>query len=506
MPAEPIRKVVIAGGGTAGWMTAAWFAKILKADVPEIVLVESDEIGTLGVGEATTPYIHVYNRHIGLTEDDFLRFTRGTFKLGIEFVDWGRQGQRYFHGFGRHGRDYGALPFHAVWLRHVLENGDDALANYSLTSLAAQDGRFMRPAGRNSPLAEIAYAYQFDASLYARYLRTLSERAGVTRVEGRIADVVLDDRGHIDSLRMADRRIIDGDLFIDCTGFRARLLGEAMGVGFVDWTHWLPCDRAFAIPTRREGPPAPYTRATALGAGWQWRIPLQHRDGNGHVFSSAFMDETRALHELHANLEGEALSEARLIRFTTGRRARFWEKNCVAIGLSAGFLEPLESTSIMLIQNAIARLQYLFPDKGFAPADIAAYNAAMAREYEDVRDFLILHYKAGARDDTEFWRYCSHMDIPAALAERIALFESRGRIPEERGEQFRTPSWLAVMWGQGLRPRAPDPLTLSIDKAAMADWLTDLREVIARCRDSMPSHADFIAGHCQASFERGSPA
>ncbi len=500
MPADPIRKVVIAGGGTAGWMTAAWFARILKADVPEIVLVESDDIGTVGVGEATTPYIHVYNRHIGLDEDDFLRFTRGTFKLGIEFVDWGQRGQRYFHGFGRHGRDFGSLPFHAVWLRHALENGADPLDDYSLSALAARDGRFMRPAGRNSPLAELAYAYHFDASLYAQYLRTLSEREGVVRVEGRIADVVLRDDGYIDALQMADGRRIDGDLFIDCTGFRARLLGEALGVGFVDWTHWLPCDRAWAVPTRREGAPAPYTRSTALGAGWQWRIPLQHRDGNGHVFSSAFTDETQALQDLQANLAGQALAEPRLIRFTTGRRARFWEKNCVAVGLSAGFLEPLESTSIMLIQNAIARLQYLFPDKAFDPADRAAYNAAMTREYEDVRDFLILHYKTGIRDDTTFWRYCTQMDIPETLAERIALFESRGRIPEERGEQFRTPSWLAVMWGQGLRPHAPDPLALSIDKTEMRRWLGDLREVIGRCRDAMPAHEDFITQHCRASF------
>jgi tryptophan halogenase len=496
----PIRKVVIAGGGTAGWMTAAWFAKILKADVPEIVLIESEEIGAVGVGEATTPYIHVYNRCIGLNEDEFVRFTRGTFKLGIEFVNWGAQGQRYFHGFGRHGRDYGSLPFHALWLRHALETGDDPLENYSLTSLAARDGRFMRPVGSNSPLAEIAYAYQFDASLYARYLRNLSEAEGVTRIEGRIEDVALDARGFIESLNMADGRVVAGDLFIDCTGFRARLLGEALGVGFVDWTHWLPCDRALAMPTRRDGPPPPYTRSTALGSGWQWRIPLQHRDGNGHVFASSFIDEERALADLHAHLEGEPLAEARLIRFTTGRRARFWEKNCVAVGLSAGFLEPLESTSIMLIQNAIARLQYLFPDKGFAEADIAAYNAAMTREYEDVRDFLILHYKAGGRDDTDFWRYCAHMPVPDALNERMALFRSRGRIPEERGEQFRTPSWLAVMWGQGLRPTAPDPLTLSIEAETANRWLADLREVIGRCRDHMPRHEDFIAQHCRADL------
>ncbi|MBW8735551.1 MAG: tryptophan 7-halogenase, partial [Asticcacaulis sp.] len=286
------------------------------------------------------------------------------------------------------------------------------------------------------------------------------------------------------------------DLFIDCTGFRSLLLGQALKVGFVDWTHWLPCDRALAVPTRRDGPPPPYTRSQALTAGWQWRIPLQHRDGNGHVFSSAFMSEDEALTQLHANLVGEPLADARTIRFTTGRRERFWEKNCIAVGLAAGFLEPLESTSIMLIQNAITRLQYLFPDKGFEQVDIDTYNDEMIREYEDVRDFIILHYHLGRRDDSAFWRYCRDMPVPDRLAHRLQLFQSRGRIPAERGEQFRTPSWLAVMWGQGLRPRAADPLSLSIDSQAVQRWLFNTRQVIANCCDHMPRHEDVLQTIC----------
>ncbi len=490
---EPVRKVVIAGGGTAGWMTAAWFSRVMRDNFDEIVLVESEEIGTVGVGEATTPYIHVYNRFIGIDENDFVRFTRGTFKLGIEFSDWGHLGNRYHHSFGPHGREYGALPFHAVWLRQVLENGDEPLDAYNLQTLASLHGKFMRPSRSNSPLADIAYAFQFDASLYAQYLRGLSEKAGVRRLEGRIANVRLDDAGFIRSLALDDGRSVDGDLFIDCTGFRALLLGEALGVGFVDWSHWLPCDRAWAVPTARDGAPPPFTRSQALTAGWQWRIPLQHRDGNGHVFSSAFTSDSAALRQLTDNLDGKALAEPRLLRFTTGRRERFWEKNCVAVGLSAGFLEPLESTSIMLIQNAITRLQYLFPDKGFDPIDIKTYNGQMVGEYEDIRDFLILHYHVTQRDDSPFWRYCAGMEVPERLSDRIRLFESRGRIPPDGGEQFRTPSWLAVMWGQGLRPRAPDPLTLSLKREDMERWLAETRQTIRNCCDYMPSHEDFLA-------------
>ena len=493
---DPVRKLVIAGGGTAGWMSAVWFSTLLKDDFDEIVLVESDEIGIVGVGEATTPYIQVFNQCIGLDEDAFLKFTKGTFKLGIEFVDWGKLDHTYHHPFGPYGRDYGSLPFHAVWLRQALSGNAGALEEYNLQSLASRAGKFMRPQAGNSPLAGISYAFHFDASLYARYLRSLAEKNGVRRVEGKIAEVQLTETGFISGLRLDSGETVTGDLFFDCTGFRSLLLGQALGVGFVDWSHWLPCDRAWAVPTTRNGPPAPYTRSTARDAGWQWRIPLQHRDGNGHVFSSAFMDEDTARQRLYDKLEGEPQADARLIRFTTGRREVFWKKNCIAVGLAAGFLEPLESTAIALIQNAIARLQYLFPDKGFEPADIDTYNAEMTREYEDVRDFLILHYKAGVRDDSEFWRYCANMSIPDALARRIELFESRGRIPAERGEQFRMPSWLSVMWGQGLRPRAADPMTLSLPEGNVTQWLADLRQVIGACCQFMPSHAQFISQHC----------
>lgn len=489
---KPIRKVVIAGGGTAGWMTAAWLSKTLKGDLEEIVLVESDEIATVGVGEATTPYIQIYNQVLEIDEAAFLKATHGTYKLGIEFVGWGHEANRYFHAFGTYGRDFGALPFHAVWLRRALADEAERLEDYNLQALAAETDRFMRPSGRNSPLAEIAYAYHFDASLYARFLRTMSEQAGVRRVEGKIQDVVLDARGFISGLRLDHDRFIDGDLFIDCTGFRALLLGEAMGIGFEDWTHWLPCDRAYAVPSKSTGRLAPYTQSTAHEAGWQWRIPLQHRTGNGTVFSSAFIDETVAVERLMRNLDAKPLADPRRLSFTTGRRQKFWHNNCVAIGLASGFLEPLESTSIMLIQNGIARLQYLFPDTGFEAADIDAYNAEMTREYEEVRDFLILHYKLTQRNDSDFWRYCRSMSTPDSLAARMSLFESRGRIPAERGEQFKTPNWLAVMWGQGLRPRSADPLVASIPEGAMRQSLADIRDVIRTCRDCMPTQAEYL--------------
>lgn len=497
---KAVRKVVIAGGGTAGWMCAAWLSKILRDDIEEIVLVESEEIGTVGVGEATTPYLRIFNHHLGIDENAFIRSTQGTFKLGIEFVNWGKLGHTYHHAFGANGREFGSLPFHALWLRDVLDNdGPDDLGLYNLQSMASRHGKFMRPEGQNSPLAGIEYAFHFDAALYALTLRRDAEARGVKRIEGRIDTVELSDTGSISALHLNEARRIDGDLFIDCTGFRALLLGETLKVGFEDWTHWLPCDRAYAAPTVRTGAPAPYTRSTAMTAGWQWRIPLQHRDGNGLVFASAFQSETDALDAFAGNLPADRLMDPKLLRFTTGRRKTFWHKNCVAIGLAAGFLEPLESTSIMLIQNGIARLQYYFPDAGFDQPDIDAYNQAMTREYEDIRDFLILHYNAGTRDDSEFWRYCTAMPVPDTLRHRMDLFQSRGRIPEERGEQFRLHSWLAVMWGQGLRPRAPDPLTLSIDGKAVSAWLGDTRDVIAKCCDLMPSHEDFIRRNCAAA-------
>ncbi len=491
-----IKRVAIIGGGTAGWMTAAWLSIVMRRNIEDIVLIESDEIGTVGVGEATIPSIRKYNTWLGLNEDEMLKRTQGTFKLGIEFVDWGHIGNRYHHSFGPNGRERDGTPFHAWWLRG---GAKEALAEYNLQTQASYQGRFMRPTGSNSPLATIAYAFQFDASLYAAYLRQLSEAKGVRRIEGKLADVRLRSHdGFIEGVTLADDRTVDADLFIDCTGFRGLLIEQTYKTGFVDWSHWLPCDRAFAVPCERQDPLTPFTRSTARKAGWQWRIPLQHRTGNGHVFAGAFMSEDQARDTLLANLDGKALAEPRLLKFQAGHRKAFWVKNCVAIGLSGGFLEPLESTSIFLIQNAIARLHVLFPDQGFDPADIDFFNRESVREYEDVRDFIILHYKLSQRDDSAFWEYCRNMPVPDRLTQRMNLFESRGRIFEEKGEQFGLSSWLQVMWGQGLRPRFPDPVTMAVPEDKVRSWLGDIKETIATCCDHMPTHEAFIAGHCAA--------
>ncbi len=497
--AVPIKKVVIVGGGTAGWMTAAWLGRVLRRHLEEVVLVESEQIGTVGVGEATIPSIRKFNQWLGLDENELLARSRGTFKLGIEFVNWGSIGNRYHHSFGPNGRDQHGLPFHAFWLRQHLAGVASDFSDFNLQTLASRKAKFMRPTGANSPLATIAYAFHFDASLYAHYLREIAEQAGVTRIEGKIERASLRPQdGAIAAVHLADGRQVEGDLFIDCSGFRALLIEGALGVGYVDWSHWLPCDRAFAVPSERTEPLLPHTRSTAHGAGWQWRIPLQHRTGNGHVFASAFMDEETARKLLLGHLDGAPLADPRLIRFRTGRREASWVKNCIAIGLSAGFLEPLESTSIFLIQNAIARLHVLFPDSAFDPADIEHFNRESIKEYEDVRDFIILHYKLGSRDDTEFWRYCTSMPVPERLERRMELFRSRGRIFEEKGEQFGLSSWFAVLWGQGLRPRDCDPLTRSADPSQLAAWLADTRAVIADCCNHMPAHEEFIRQNCLA--------
>jgi tryptophan halogenase len=497
---KPIRKVAIIGGGTAGWMTAAWFGRLLSHLVEEIVLVESDEIGIVGVGEATIPSIRKYNHIVGIDEDEMLRRTQGTFKLGIEFVNWGKIGDRYHHAFGPNGRDLNYLPFHAYWLRQHLSGKSDDLIAFNLQAQAALAGKFMRPTGSNSPLATLVYAFQFDASLYAKYLRELAEAASVTRIEGKIVDVKQrPDDGFIDTVVLENGQSVDADLFIDCTGFHGLLIEQTLKTGFVDWSHWLPCDRAWAVPCERVADPLPFTRATAHGSGWQWRIPLQHRTGNGHVFASAFIDEDTARDVLMNNLDGKPQADPRLLRFKAGRRKQFWVKNVVAIGLAGGFLEPLESTSIFLIQSAISRLHSLFPDSGFDPADIDFFNAESIREYEDVRDFIILHYKQTQRTDSAFWDHCRTMDVPDRLTERMRLFEAHGRIFEDKGEAFGLSSWLQVMAGQNLTPRAFDPLALSLSEAENDKWLADVRDIIAKCRDHMPSHQAFIDAHCKAS-------
>ncbi len=498
---SPIKTVTIVGGGTAGWMAAALLSRLLLGAYT-IRLIESEEIGTIGVGEATIPAIRTFNGLAGIDEFEMVRATQATFKLGIEFRNWRTPGHSYIHGFGKIGQDLYWLHCHQFWLKEAARGRAKHFDHYALNTLAARMNRFTMPdpAHPNSPIADIDYAYHFDASLYARYLRTRAEKAGVERIEGRI--VAANRRasdGHLDHVVLADGRTVDGDLFIDCSGMRGLLIGEAMGVGYEDWSQWLLCDRALAVPSARgSGPLTPYTRSTAHGAGWQWRIPLQHRTGNGHVYSSRFVSDDEAVATLLANLDTPALGDPRPVRFRPGKRTLAWEKNVVALGLAGGFLEPLESTSIHLIQTGLLRLLALFPGRGFHAADMAEYNRQTDFEYRDVRDFIIAHYKVTLREDTPFWQYCRHMDVPDSLAERIELFRSSARFfMHGKAELFREESWVQVLLGQGLDAHY-DPMVDMIPDAQTTAFLSDVEEVIAEVASSLPTHEAFIARHCQA--------
>jgi tryptophan halogenase len=496
----PVRNIVIVGGGTAGWMSAAALAKLLGGAY-NIRLVESDEIGTIGVGEATIPHINEFNRSLGIDEDEFLRATGGSFKLGVEFVNWGAVGERYIHGFGRIGQPGDALPFHHFWLRMRKLGKASRLEAYSMNTAAPQQAKFMRarPDMAGSPLHDLVHAFHFDASLYARFLRGYAEQRGVRRTEGKVARVERRAAdGFIEALVLESGERIGADFFIDCSGMRALLIGQALQAGYEDWSHWLPCDRALAVGCESNGPLLPLTRVTAHGAGWQWRIPLQHRTGNGHVYSSRFMEQDQASAILMRHLDGAALGEPRLIRFQPGRREQSWRANCVAVGLAAGFLEPLESTSIHLIQTAIARIASFFPHAGFDPADVAEYNRQTAVEYERIRDFLILHYKATARADSPFWDYCRTMPVPDTLQRKMDLFASNGRLYREQDELFTEMSWLQVMIGQGIIPRAYHPFADLRPEAEVAAYVAGTGQVIARCVQAMPTQAGFIAAHCAA--------
>ncbi|GAA0734757.1 tryptophan halogenase family protein [Sphingomonas japonica] len=495
-----IRSIAVIGGGSAGWMAAATLARILGRDYAAVTLVESDEIGIVGVGEATIPQMATFNRMLGIDEDDFIRRTQGSFKLGIEFVDWGRRGHRYFHPFGHYGVNMGGVSFHAHWLKLHRAGEAPSIDDWSLQAMAAREGKFMRSidAGR-SPLSDIAYAYHFDAGLYAAYLRSYAEERGVVRREGRIVEVRLrGGDGHVEAVLLEDGTRIEADLFIDCSGFRSLLLGQALGVEHIDWSHWLPCDRAVAVPCESVATLAPYTRSTARAAGWQWRIPLQHRIGNGHVYASSHISDDEATAVLLANLDGPPLAEPRYVPFRTGHRAKFWERNVVALGLASGFMEPLESTSLWMVQSGIARLMAMFPDRDFDAATRDRYNRILTTEYEEIRDFLILHYHVTQRDDTPFWEACRTMAIPERLAEKIRVFAAHGRVFRENEELFNDTSWFAVMLGQMLRPAAHDPVADVWSLADTRERLAKIRTAIANSADYMPDHRAFIAEHCAA--------
>ena len=489
----PLR-VVIVGGGSSGWMAAAAFATLLPRGAATVTLIESDEIGTVGVGEATLPHVRDFFERLGIDEPAFVAATHATMKLGIEFVGWGAAGDSYIHPFGGYGAPIAGAEFQHGWARARTLGLAKPLEAYGFAVQVARAGKFGRPVGdRRDVRSTFNYAYQFDAALYARALRAHAEPRGVIRREGRVVAVARDgESGEITTLTLASGETIAGDLFIDCSGFRALLIGDTLESPWEDWTHLLPCDRALAVPCANVGPLAPYTRASARAAGWQWTIPLQHRTGNGYVYASALISDDEAARELLANLPGPALGDPRPLRFRAGRRTASWTGNCVAVGLASGFLEPLESTSIYLAQIAVTTLLELWPGSPVDPRLRRAFNRRIDREYDRVRDFLVLHYHATTRDDAELWRYVRTMTVPDSLAETIALFRETAHIPRYQDGLFAPESWLAVMEGQRIVPRGHARAVDAVDGDTLAKALRAVEADIAMGLMTMPSHDQYL--------------
>ncbi len=491
---DALDHIVIVGGGTAGWMTAAALGHAVRNGT-RVSLIESEEIGTVGVGEATIPLLKLFNSFLGIDELDFIRQTKASFKLGIQFNDWTEIGHTYIHPFGTYGHELGVSDFHHYWLKAHAAGKGARLDDYSLNVLMSEASRFNLPSSDlKSPLSTLGYAYHFDASLFARYLRSYAEARGVKRIEGKITQVQQNpETGFITGVALETGQSVHGDFFVDCSGFRGLLIEGALKTGYEDWTSLLPCNRAVAVPCENTPTLTPYTRSTARNSGWQWRIPLQHRAGNGYVYSSNHISDDEAISTLMNNLDGKPLADPRIVRFLTGRRKRVWNKNCVAIGLSAGFLEPLESTSIHLIQKAVTKLVLAMPTKTFPQTLIDEFNRQSQFEYEDVRDFLVLHYKATRRNDSEFWNYCRENPVSQSLQDRMTLFEETGRIFVSELELFKKASWLAVFWGQGLRPKTYDPLADDLPMADMVRSLDLMRDLLARAAQAQPDHGAFLA-------------
>lgn len=491
-----IRTLIIAGGGTAGWMSAAALAKLVIPLGIKVTLVESEKIGTVGVGEATLPHLRFFNETLGIDERELVKATNATIKLGIEFCDWGNIGERYIHPFGEYGREIRGVEFHHYWSKMQRRGKAGRICDFSLPVIMAEQNKFGIPS--NNPdqiMSSFSYAYQFDASAYAQYLRRFAQDLGVERIEGKIEAVNLEPAtGIINDLTLESGETLQGDFFIDCTGFRSLLLGDSLSVDFEDWSQYLPCDRAVAVPCEGDKAPEPYTRATAQKAGWSWRIPLQHRIGNGHVYCSEYMSQDDATKILMDGLEGTPLRDPIFLNFKAGRRVKSWEKNCIGVGLSGGFLEPLESTSIYLIQAAITHFIELLPNRKDSPDDCKEFNRIMDLETDRIRDFLILHYHATERDDTPFWNYVRTMAVPASLSEKMILFKDAGIIQEYKTGLFLHPSWLAVYLGQGVLPAKPHPAIETLTSEQLSGFLGTLGSQIQNTVSALPAHRHFLDG------------
>ena len=493
-------KIVILGGGTAGWMAAAALAQGLGSRNHEITLVESSEISTVGVGEATIPMIDVFNKIVGLTPFDIVQETKATIKLGIEFADWNRKGHSYFHPFGGYGQSMNGVSFTHYWLRQKASGKSPDLEPYSLETVAAWAGKFGSVAPKNPEAPRLNHAYHFDAGLYAQLLRKRSLAQGVIRIDSKVTQVRRNaETGDVNALLLEGGDEVSGDLFIDCSGFRALLIGQELGVEYINWSQYLPCDRAVVVASDVQETLPPYTRATARDAGWQWRIPLQHRTGNGYVYSSQFTTGDEAAEHFLSGLDRPVVGDPRMLKFTTGYRPRMWEKNVVSMGLSAGFLEPLESTSIFLVQSAITKLMHSLP-RGKANASVRSiFNTSMNAEYERIRDFLIAHYSLTSREDTEFWRYCKNMKIPQTLSDYIALYEEEGFFYELSHDLFKEASWLSVLHGQGVTPKRYNPIADTADEAALDKQMNYLQSLVMQSLHELPDHNDFIKSCLEGS-------
>jgi tryptophan halogenase len=491
MNSNGVKKVVIAGGGTAGWMAAAAISKLIGKNL-DIKLVESDDIPTVGVGEATIPPLLTFHRLLGINEQEFVTAVNATFKLGIDFRNWREPDHRYFHSFGTTGKDCWAATFHHFWLKGLKDGYDADFGEYCLELKAAEANKFA-----HLPKNGLNYAYHLDAGLYARFLRKIAEKNGVHRVEGKIATVKQNvETGFIQALELESGTTVEGDLFVDCTGFRGLLIEGALHTGYEDWSHWLPCDSAVAVQTKAVGELTPYTRVTAHELGWQWRIPLQNRMGNGLVYCGRYLSDDKAKMTLLNNVEGEAITEPRVIKFQAGQRRKHWNKNCVALGLASGFIEPLESTSIHAIQRGVIRLMQLFPANGISQPDIDEFNAQTKFEADYIRDFIILHYKVTNRSDSPFWRYCKNMEVPGTLQHRIDLFRESGRIFQFSGELFAENSWVQVMLGQGIMPKDYHPIADMMSKDEQREFLDGIRTSVRKTVEQLPSHQDYLKQYC----------